>query len=61
MTYLTPSQFAAREGVSESRVIQWLHGGRLKGAQLVGKRWIIPGYARRPEAMRPWGRKGAMA
>lgn len=40
--WLSVSQFAAREGVSRVRVLQWLASGRIGGACRIGHHWAIP-------------------
>jgi len=44
-SYLSVSQFAAREGVSRPRVLQWLAAQRITGALRVGHQWAIPATA----------------
>lgn len=40
--FLSVSQFAAREGVSRARALQWLASGRIAGARRIGHHWAIP-------------------
>lgn len=40
--FLSVSQFAAREGVSRARALQWLAEGRIVGARRVGHHWAVP-------------------
>lgn len=42
---LSVSQFAAREGVSRARALQWLASGRIGGARRIGHQWSIPADA----------------
>ncbi len=42
---LSVSQFAAREGVTRTRVLQLLSGGRIPGARRIGHHWAIPATA----------------
>ena len=41
-SHISVSQFAAREGVSRPRVLQWLAARRIPGALRVGRQWILP-------------------
>ena len=43
--FLSVSQFAAREGVSRARALQWLASGRIAGARRIGHHWAIPADA----------------
>ena len=43
--FLSVSQFAAREGVSRPRVLQWLAAQRIPGALRVGHLWAVPAGA----------------
>jgi hypothetical protein len=59
-SFLSVSQFAAREGVSRARVLQLLAARRVAGARRTGHQWTIPAAARierlppgRPRARRP--------
>lgn len=54
--WLSVSQFAAREGVSRARVLQWLASGRIGGARRIGHHWAVPASAavvRRPSGRPP--------
>ena len=42
---LSVSQFAAREGVTRTRVLQLLSVGRIPGARRTGHHWVIPAAA----------------
>ena len=44
-SFLSASQFAAREGVSRARVLQLLAARRLAGARRTGHQWAIPASA----------------
>ena len=43
--WLSVSQFAAREGVSRARALQWLALRRIAGARRIGHHWAIPAGA----------------
>lgn len=43
--FLSVSQFAAREGVSRARALQWLASGRIGGARRIGHHWAVPADA----------------
>jgi len=42
---LSVSQFAAREGVTRARILQFLSAGRVAGARRIGHHWAIPASA----------------
>jgi hypothetical protein len=44
-SFFSVSQFAAREGVSRARALQWLAAGRIGGARRIGHHWAIPAGA----------------
>ena len=44
-SFLSVSQFAAREGVSRARVLQLLAAQRIAGARRTGQQWAIPASA----------------
>ena len=48
MSYISTTEVANRWGVSERRVVQLCSENRVKGAQLIGKTWLIPDIAQRP-------------
>ena len=61
-SFLSVSQFAAREGLSRARVLQLLTAQRLAGARRTGHQWAIPAAAAverrqpgRPRRHRPQG------
>lgn len=45
---------AKRWGCSPERIYQWLREGRIKGAQKLGRDWLIPAKAERPSARKPY-------
>lgn len=45
----TVSEIAKKWKISERSVRNYCQQGRVKGAQLKGKTWIIPGDAEKPE------------
>ena len=60
---LSVSQFAAREDITRTRVLQLLNAGRVPGARRIGHHWAIPATAAlaRRAAGRPRGRVNASA
>lgn len=62
-SFLSVSQFAARERVSRARVLQLLAAGRVSGAQRIGHHWAIPAAAsiERLSPGRPRGRRATPA
>lgn len=53
--YMTVATAAERWKISAMRVRQWLQDGRIKGAQKIGRDWLIPERADRPKAELPHG------
>lgn len=53
MKYITVPEAAAAWGASEPRIRQWLVDGRIKGAEKVGRDWLIPASAERPKPAKP--------
>ena len=49
MGFLTVSEIAKKWQISERSVRNYCQQGRVKGAVLKGKTWIIPGDAEKPE------------
>ncbi len=49
MNYMTSSDAAKLWNISQRRVQDYCKTGKIKGAQLLGNRWLIPKAANRPE------------
>lgn len=49
MEYLTTAEFAKKWGVSQRRVAIYCKEGRIKGAVIKGRTWLIPESAKKPE------------
>ncbi|MGN0961635.1 MAG: helix-turn-helix domain-containing protein, partial [Christensenellales bacterium] len=49
MGFLTVSEIAKKWNISERSVRNYCQQGRVKGAELKGKTWIIPEDAEKPE------------
>ena len=49
MEYLTTAEFAKKWGVSQRRVGIYCKEGRLEGARIKGKTWLIPADAKKPD------------
>ena len=49
MGFLTVSEIAKKWNISERSVRNYCKQGRVKGAVLKGKTWIIPENAKKPE------------
>lgn len=59
LAYITVRAAAARWGISRQRVTVLCREGRIRGAIQPtgpGGGWAIPADARKPAALRPWGR-----
>lgn len=48
MNYVTSIEKAKEWGVSQRRVAILCQEGRIKGAELIGNRWLIPKTAKKP-------------
>lgn len=48
MNYITTKEAADKWGVSDRRVLQYCHAGRIEGAAKMGNTWIIPKTAEKP-------------
>lgn len=48
MEYLTTAEFAEKWGISQRRVGIYCKEGRLVGAIIKGKTWLIPANAEKP-------------
>lgn len=49
MEYLTTAEFAKKWGISQRRVGIYCKEGRLEGAMIKGKTWLIPADAKKPD------------
>lgn len=49
MNYMTSSDAAKLWNVSQRRVQDYCKNGKIKGAQLLGNRWVIPKNATKPD------------
>lgn len=49
MEYLTTAEFAEKWGISQRRVGIYCKEGRLEGAAIKGKTWLIPADSKKPE------------
>ena len=49
MEYLTTAEFAKKWGGSQRRVAIYCKEGRIKGAVIKGRTWLIPESAIKPE------------
>lgn len=49
MEYLTTAEFAEKWGISQRRVGIYCKEGRLEGAMIKGKTWLIPANTKKPE------------
>lgn len=49
MEYFTTAELAEKWGISQRRVGIYCKEGRLEGAMLKGKTWLIPADAAKPE------------
>lgn len=48
MKYLTSAECAEKWGVSQRRVAVYCKEGRIKGAEMKGRAWLIPDKATKP-------------
>ena len=49
MEYLTTAEFAKKWGISQRRVGIYCKEGRLEGAMIKGKTWLIPENVKKPD------------
>ena len=49
MKYLTTAEFAAKWGITQRRVAIYCKEGRIGGAELKGRTWLIPGDTEKPD------------
>ena len=52
MDYLTTKQVAEKWGISQRRVAKLCSEGRIEGAELMGKTWLIPSDSKKPNDLR---------
>lgn len=53
MEYITTKEASLRWGISTTRVTILANEGRIPGAQKLGKRWLIPATATKPQEQKP--------
>lgn len=52
MEYVTAAQMAEKWSISRRRVSKLCSEGRIEGAMLMGKTWVLPEDAKKPEDKR---------
>ena len=52
MDYLTTNEIAEKWGISSRWVTELCNEGRIKGAAQMGRTWIIPKNAEKPEELK---------
>lgn len=60
MEYFTTAEFAKKWGISQRRVGIYCKEGRLEGAMIKGKTWLIPADSKKPEDSRRVCKKGLL-
>lgn len=55
MEYMTSAEFAQKWNISQRRVAVYCKEGRIDGAILKGRMWMIPSDAKKPEDPRRCG------
>ena len=58
MNFLTTTEMAKVWGISSRRIALLCSQGRVEGATMNGKTWLIPENAKKPEAPRRVQKKG---
>ena len=48
MDYVTTKEIAIKWDISDRRVLQYCHAGRIKGAVKMGNTWLIPKDTAKP-------------
>lgn len=59
MEYLTTAEFAEKWNISQRRVAIYCKEGRIKGASLKGRTWLIPENTKKPEDPRKERKKNS--
>ena len=59
MDYMTSAEIAKKWNISQRRVAVYCKEGRVKGAALKGRMWMIPSDAKKPEDPRREGRQAS--
>ncbi len=49
MKYLTTAEFAEKWGITQRRVAIYCKEGRIEGAELKGRTWLIPEDTEKPD------------
>lgn len=58
MEYMTSAEFAEKWNISQRRVAIYCKEGRIEGAVLKGRVWMIPSTAKKPEDPRKLKKNG---
>ena len=58
MTYVTTAELAEKWGITQRRVAIYCKEGRLNGAVLKGRTWLIPEDVKKPEDPRKLRKTG---
>ena len=53
MEYITTKEASERWGISPTRITVLANEGRIAGAQRLGRRWLIPATATKPQELKP--------
>lgn len=53
MEYITTKEASEKWGISTIRITVLANEGRIEGAQRLGKRWLIPASATKPQELKP--------
>ncbi len=53
MEYITTKEASAKWGISTIRITVLANEGRIPGAQQLGRRWLIPATATKPQELKP--------
>ena len=61
MDFLTTAELSDVWGISQRRIAILCKEGRIDGAILKGKTWIVPSTAQKPKDLRKVPRKGHLA
>ena len=57
MDYITITEASGKWGVTPRTIRYYLEAGRIEGAELKGKMWLIPLSAQKPEDLRKYNRR----
>lgn len=52
MEYMSTKELVVKWGITDRRILQYCHDGRISGAVKMGNTWLIPKDAKKPQDKR---------